>query len=395
MKLYPLLLLALCSWSMEAQVDNFKFVSYNLLNYNPNNIDGRHDEFRLIMNEIQPDILVVQEVDGAAAVQMFADSVLNIDSTTYAIGTFIDGPDSDVGLFYKSRIFTYQGVNHYPTNLRDIVHHRLKTNLVGRASDTNEVLHIFGMHLKASTGSANQALRKAEVDSLNLVLQNLVHEPVIVCGDFNIYSANEPAYQALIREGSGYLYDTINLVGTWNTALYAQFHTQSPRTTRFNGGANGGLDDRFDLILFSGPIARDSIYGYNGDMQVFGNDGQHYNGALTDPPQHPNLTDSIISALHYASDHLPVMASFYNGQRDLQAEVNPKPEVTLIHEANQSCIESSFGERLSYRVYLVSGQLMLSGEMENRACFNLSTGSYLLEVIGDDGQPLLKEKFVR
>ena len=395
MKLYPLLLLALCSWSMKAQVDNFKLVSYNLLNYNPNNIDGRHDEFRFIMNEIQPDILVVQEVDGAAAVQMFADSVLNIDSTTYAIGTFINGPDSDIGLFYKSRIFTYQGVNHYPTNLRDIVHHRLKTKLLARASDTNVVLHVFGLHLKASSGSSNQALRKAEVDSLNLALQNLVNEPVIVCGDFNIYSANEPAYQALVREGSGYLYDTLNLVGTWNTALYAQYHTQSPRTTRFNGGANGGLDDRFDLILFSAPIARDSIYGYNGDMQVFGNDGQHYNGALTDPPQHPNLSDSIISALHYASDHLPVMASFYNGQRGLNQKAPIKAEVYLVNDSNQSCLYSPSSEPMQYRVYLISGQLSTDGVLEGRSCFSLPEGSYLVEVLNAEGQLLLKEKFVR
>lgn len=395
MKLYPLLLLLLCSLTSHAQVENFKFVSYNILNYNPNNIDDRHDEFRLIMNEIQADILVVQEVDGAAAVQMFADSVLNIDSTTYSIAPFIDGPDSDIGLYYKSRIFSHQGLNHYPTNLRDIVHHRLKTNLLGRASDTNVVLHVFGLHLKASSGSSNQALRKAEVDSLNQVLQNLSNEPVIVCGDLNLYGSTEPAYQALIKEGSGYLIDTLNLVGTWNTALYAQYHTQSPRTTRFNGGANGGLDDRFDLILFSEPIAQDSIYGYNGDLEVFGNDGQHYNGALTDPPQHPTLSDSIISALHYASDHLPVMASFYNGQRGLNQEATVKAEVYLLNDSNQSCLHSPSSEPLEYRVYLISGQLSTKGVLEGRSCFSLPKGSYLVEVLNADGQLLLKEKFVR
>lgn len=395
MKPYPLVLFVLCSFSLGAQVDDFKLVSYNLLNYNPNNIDDRHDEFRLIMNEIQPDILVVQEVDGAAAVQMFADSVLNIDSTTYAIATFINGPDSDVGLFYKSRIFRAMQVNHYATNLRDIVHHQLKTDLVGRASDTSAVLHVIGLHLKASNGSSNQALRKAEVDSLNKVLQAIANEPVIVCGDFNIYGSNEAAYQSLTKEGSGFLHDTLNLAGTWNSPLYAQYHTQSPRTTRFNGGANGGLDDRFDMILFSAPIAQDSIYGYNGDMQVFGNDGMHYNKALTDPPMHPTLSDTMIDALHYASDHLPIWASFYNGQRGLSVQAKPKPNIYLARDAtNRNCVFNQTGERLQFQLYLVSGQLMKQEDFYERACFDLEKGTYIIKILDLQGHLLLKEKLV-
>lgn len=389
------LVLTVLSFSLRAQVEDFKIVSYNLLNYNPNNIDDRHDEFRLIMNEIQPDLLVVQEVDGLSAVQMFADSVLNVDSVTYGIGSFIDGPDSDIGLFYKSRIFRHLSVSNYSTNLRDIVHHQLKTDLNGRAGDTNVVLHVFGLHLKASSGSANRALRKAEIDSLNKVLQFLEQEPVIVCGDFNIYGSTEAAYQALLKEGGGFLYDTLNLVGTWNTGLYAPYHTQSPRTTRFNGGANGGLDDRFDMILFSKPISHDSIYGYNGDMEVFGNDGQHYNMALTDPPQHPSLSDSIINALHYASDHLPLMASFYNGQRDLNNGEYPKSKVFLATSKEETCVINQTGELLLYQVYAAAGQLVLADELDERACLNLKSGSYIIQVKNSQGIDILKEKLVR
>ncbi|MGB0979818.1 MAG: endonuclease/exonuclease/phosphatase family protein [Croceimicrobium sp.] len=388
------LVLTVLSFSLGAQVEDFKIVSYNLLNYNPNNIDDRHDEFRLIMNEIQPDLLVVQEVDGLSAVQMFADSVLNVDSVTYGIGSFIDGPDSDVGLFYKSRIFRHLSVSNYSTNLRDIVHHQLKTDLNGRAGDTNVVLHVFGLHLKASSGSANRALRKAEIDSLNKVLQFLEQEPVIVCGDFNIYGSTEAAYQALLKEGGGFLYDTLNLVGTWNTGLYAPYHTQSPRTTRFNGGANGGLDDRFDMILFSKPIAHDSIYGYNGDMEVFGNDGQHYNMALTDPPQHPSLSDSIINALHYASDHLPLMASFYNGQRGLSRPIHDIGELYLAQLDKQHCLINKTGQKLFYRLYLISGELKLSGEFYARECLSLSKGAYLIEVLNNEGERVLIEKLI-
>lgn len=373
---------------------SFSITTYNLLNYNPNNIDDRHDEFRLIMNEIQPSLLVVQEVDGHAAAQMFADSVLNVDSVTYTVATFIDGPDSDIALYYKSRIFRHLAVANYSTRLRDIVHHQLKTSLEGRAADTNVVLNLFGLHLKAGRGSANETLRKAEVDTLNKILQNLATEPVIVCGDFNIYGSSEPAYQALLSNNGGYLFDTLNLTGTWNFANYAQFHTQSPRTTRFNGGANGGLDDRFDMILFSRPIAKDSIYGYNGDMVVFGNDGLHYNKALTDPPQHPTLSDTIIQALHYASDHLPLSASFYNGDRDLGLTKHKAFTVYLSNYMGQNCLVNETDETLNAKVYDMSGQLICAALFQEKMCLNLSSGIYIVKVLNTAGQEVFLGKMV-
>tara|TARA_R110002050_G_scaffold243066_1_gene379393 strand:+ start:15842 stop:17035 length:1194 start_codon:yes stop_codon:yes gene_type:complete len=377
---------------LEAQVQDFRVMTYNLLNYNPNNIDDRHDEFRIIMNATLPDLLIVQEVDGQSAVQMFADSVLNFDSTTYSFGTFIDGPDSDVGLFYKTRIFRHVGVTHYATDLRDIVHHQLKTTLRAPATDTNQVLHIIGLHLKASSSSSDQAKRKSEVDSLNKVLQSIANEPVIVCGDFNIYSSNEAAYQALVTSGSGYLYDTINITGTWNYANYAQYHTQSPRTTRFNGGANGGLDDRFDLMLFSAPIAQDSIYSYNGDMEVFGNDGQHYNKALTDLPKHPTLSDTIIEALHYASDHLPLMASFYNGIPGLYVQENSYAnQIRAYTKDGVLNIINETGEGFQYQVFDGVGRLVAKKDLAGNQTVNLKPGFWFLIVTDKGGEPVLRE----
>ena len=83
----------------------------------------------------------------------------------------------------------------------------------------------------------------------------------IVSGDFNIYSNNsisEPAFDMLTTEGGnsqGQLFDPINRIGNWhNNSSFADVHTQSPRTTQFGGGANGGMDDRFDWLFISGTM---------------------------------------------------------------------------------------------------------------------------------------------
>ncbi|MDZ7764315.1 MAG: hypothetical protein U5K00_07790 [Melioribacteraceae bacterium] len=82
--------------------------------------------------------------------------------------------------------------------------------------------------------------------------------------------------------------------------------TQSTRTTAFGGGATGGLDDRFDLILFSQSVNDYGGISYVDDSYTnIGNDGNHYDLELIDMPNDA-VPDSIAEALYYSSDHLPV-----------------------------------------------------------------------------------------
>jgi hypothetical protein len=140
----------------------------------------------------------------------------------------------------------------------------------------------------------------------------------IVGGDFNIYSNNsssEPAFDMLTVAGSdtdGQLFDPINRIGHWhNNSAFADVHTQSPRTTQFGGGANGGMDDRFDWIFVSSAILEDTYdINYVDDTYIaFGNDGQHFNQAINSGTNSA-VSQTMADALHAASDHLPVFASF-------------------------------------------------------------------------------------
>ena len=141
----------------------------------------------------------------------------------------------------------------------------------------------------------------------------------IVCGDFNIYSSDETAYQKILDQSTqGYLVDILNLTGTWNNQAYAQYHTQSPRIRQFNGGASGGMDDRFDMILFSQAVMDSGNIFYIPDSFInYGNDGNHYNDSINKPPN-TAVSQQIADALHYSSDHIPVIATLKFEQNNIQ-----------------------------------------------------------------------------
>src|SRR5690606_6111825 len=148
---------------------------------------------------------------------------------------------------------------------------------------SNDTLIIYSVHLKASSGSSNELLRAAEVDSLRKAT-NALHSGVnfILLGDFNIYHSGESAYLKIIDQTQpGYFIDPQPLSGTWNNSSYAQYHTQSPRVRQFGGGATGGLDDRFDMILLSQTVWDSGCIMYvQGSTIPYGNDGLHFNDSI-------------------------------------------------------------------------------------------------------------------
>lgn len=283
---------------------DFVLMTYNLLNYPGSTGATREPFFRTIVNGVNPDILVVQELSSAAGVSSFLNNVLNYTGTSYSAGSFIDGPDSDNGIYFKDSLFTFVSHQVVQTTLRNISAFRLRHLVSG------DTLIIYSVHLKASNSQADEDQRADEVDSLRKVTNALpAGKAFVVCGDFNIYGSSEPAYQKLVQQGSnatGRFYDVLSLSGIWNNPGYAVHQTQSPRVTAFGGGATGGIDDRFDMILFSDTIVQSGGYDVvGGSYRVFGNDGLHYNQALNTPPYN-NYDSTTADALHNASDHLPV-----------------------------------------------------------------------------------------
>jgi endonuclease/exonuclease/phosphatase family metal-dependent hydrolase len=305
-RLLVLLSLVLCTvlWSQ----DRVRLMTYNLLNYTISDT-SRDASFRIVINEARPDILVVQEMTSAGAVTQFYQKVLqSVAPGSYAAGTFIDGTDTDNAIYFRSSLFSFVSNTPIRTALRDINEFTLVHNA------TAETLRVYSVHLKASSGSANEQKRAAEVDSLRKRTNTLpAGTNFIVVGDFNIYSSTEAAYQKLLADtpgDDGHFIDPISVSGTWNNVQYAIYHTQSPRLRSFGGGAAGGLDDRFDMILYSRAISEGGHVRYvPGSYTVVGNDGNHYNDSINKMPNSA-VSQTVAQAMHDASDHLPVYAEF-------------------------------------------------------------------------------------
>jgi endonuclease/exonuclease/phosphatase family metal-dependent hydrolase len=281
-------------------------MTYNLLNYPPVDTAARNTHLRTIFANVQPDILVVQEMISQDGVNGFLNNVLNSSSSGYSAGIFLNGPDTDNAIFYKSSVFTFLSNTPIPAFPRYINEFRLIHNIMG------DTLIIYSVHLKANDTEDDRLLRAAEVDSLRKKTDALLPgTKFIVLGDFNIYNSNEPAYLKLINQTNpGYLIDPEPLAGNWNNSAYSSYHTQSTRTRSFDDGADGGLDDRFDMILLSQSVYDDGGITYvPGSTIPYGNDGNHYNDSINKPPN-TAVGQEIADALHYSSDHLPVMASF-------------------------------------------------------------------------------------
>jgi len=286
--------------------ERVKIATYNILNY-PYNTAAKNPKFQLILDEINPGILVVQEILSQSAVNEFLNEVL---SDEYEAGDFINGPDTDNAIFYKDSLFQFISTEFIAPSQgpRYISVFKLFHKI------TLETLIIYSAHFKASQGIDNELRRLNEAATLR-VLTNLLPQGTdfILVGDLNLYRSTEPAYERLLlQNGTGYFLDPINRPGSWHTnSGFADIHTQSTRILDLgDGGSTGGLDDRFDFILSSQSIIDQGGIDYVEDSYwAFGNDGLHFNLSIHDPPNQSVSTDIAI-ALYFVSDHLPVVAEF-------------------------------------------------------------------------------------
>lgn len=289
-------------------------MSWNLLNWpiTSNAVSDsttRCPHYRAVVEYVNPDILVTQENAATYSTTWFLNCAMNANGNEYSQGSYIHGYDTNNGIFYKDSLFQFISNTRIQTQLRDINEFKLLFK------ETADTLRIYSVHLKASSGSVNEAARAAEVDSLRKITNQLPFgSDFIVCGDFNIYETFESSFLKLIQVNGtdeGHFIDPANLQDTlWNKYIYRQHHTQSSHDLQSGGFVGGGLDDRFDMILFSEAVSQPTgVYYIAGSTTPVGNDGNHYNKAINDG-FNSAVPANIADALFGASDHLPVYAQF-------------------------------------------------------------------------------------
>lgn len=306
-----LVLATLALVAASSPVHALRIVNYNLTNYPGSSGAARDPHFRNILDSLEADVVVVQEMQSQAGVDQFLANLNSFEPGQWRSARFYNGNDTDNAMFFKpAKVDTIGSWAFYPNPanlLRFVTCWRLRP--IGY---TRTEVRIYSQHLKASSGSSNEAQRLAEAigirDSMNQLPPGT---PAILMGDFNFYRSSEPAMSKLLEsqaDNDGRLYDPLNAIGTYNAPQFAAIHTQCPCSTcpAGSGFAGGGLDDRFDIFL----PTYDLNDGEAVDLLVstykpVGNDGLHYNLNINDPPMIPEGW-AYATSLWSASDHLPI-----------------------------------------------------------------------------------------
>lgn len=328
-------MIGLANMASLAIGDTIRLTSWNVSNYSA----GRVTEFQTAIFEsfegrsMSPDILVGQEFLSAASVVNFLNMLNTAPASTndWAAAIFVDGPDTDSALFYRTGSvqmatdLSPNGVTVVATGGNAPNHPRniMRYDVVIKPQTPQEFhMSIYSTHMKTGSSGSDQSRRLLEAQRIRdnaEVLPKGWH--FMLCGDFNIQSSQEAAYQELVGSQTnklGRFVDPISTLGNWNNNSSFRFvHTQD------QSGA-GGMDDRYDQILVSTGLVDEIGVEYVGEpllpystttwndsnhsYRSWGNDGTSFNTSLTVANNQmvgPTIAQALINSAP-GGGHLPI-----------------------------------------------------------------------------------------
>lgn len=333
---------AMAFMSLYAQeVINLAF--YNVLNYPQAPPTDRAQILSEIIEEMNPDIFMICELESEAGGEDILTNSLNAFNDVYVSAPYQNNTSSTSDLqqllYYNHNKFDLDATDIIQTSVRDINRYRLKLKTVN-ASTNPQYLEVFVAHLKASQGGQNELLRLNMVEAFTDYLGTIdPNDPVILAGDLNLYTSTEPAYQELLNSSNPIvLKDPINSPGDWNSNdAFAFLHTQSTRISNdeFNDfGAGGGLDSRFDFILMSQNLLEpESDFRFiDGSYEAFGNNSNCYNNRIDSNSCNGTFSQNTRDLLYQMSDHLPIVAQLETSEQFLNTrEVIDEPRIWFVN----------------------------------------------------------------
>ncbi|MCF8368384.1 MAG: T9SS type A sorting domain-containing protein [Bacteroidales bacterium] len=408
---YAVVYLIVFSSSVVFGQDTIRMMQYNLLNYGNyfsnctstnNNVDDKNELLRIIIDYVKPDIFAVNEIsDESYYHNLLLTDALNTNGINFYAKVNLPNlsysPIMNQVYYNTQKLFLVNNVA-LETNYRDI--DIVKFSLDDPASGEEIFLHCAVAHLKAGTGWEDE--RGYEVNQLMNYLNNgSASGNYTFSGDFNVYTASEPAIQnALFYPNTNIrFYDPVDQLGAWNNnAYYAGVHTQSTHTSS-SCAAGGGMDDRFDFILISDEIrdGTDKIKKLEGSYKALGQDGLHFNQSILSAPTNSTIPGNVLNALYGVSDHLPVILDLlvgdHTGITDQESTLfdiyfnNPADEYLTIKinsglDAGFTAeIINMYGQTFIYQE--VSGDGARSKTINTR---NLTAGAYFLKITDISGR---------
>lgn len=379
--------------------ETFRVMFYNILDFPEAIPPERPEILGEIIDEINPDIFMVCELQSEEGADIILHTSLNKNEEIYARAPFIPSRSGALEhqqlIFYKKRMFTLETVEAIATEVRDINYYQLQLNTSDQTTDP-VVMNIFVTHLKSSPGNANEQLRLDMVQQFRNKTETLDEDSfVIFAGDFNFYTSQEPGYQALTDTSNFIIMsDPINRPGHWHENMnYTDIHSQSTRIYAgpFGAGAGGGLDDRFDFILLSKNMLLDPKLNYVPDSyQTFGNNGNCYKNNINSPDCSGYYSSGLRDNLYNMSDHLPIVLDLQTDKEIIlgTALKNHENQIrlreTIIKDFLNIELNSPSSSTVSFEIYTIFGQKIMDFKMTNRDFISvnlhfLSDGMYFLK----------------
>ena len=382
-----IVLLCFCS---PVSADTIRQMQYNLLYYTAagespddctsdnNNLDQKDAAFKVIVKEVMPDILCVNEIGKTDAyANRILNNVLNTDGINYygTLPAYSISGNRSIGnrLFYDTRKFAMKESAYVTTYYGGTVINLYKMYYKSQQLAQGDTAFITFIVWHLAAGSSNQTTRAQQSQILTQYLESapsVLAGNFVLSGDFNVYTSSEEAYDHLVNNPN-YLvrfHDPINRSGDWNNnSQFADVFTQSTHTGAADCASNGGMDDRFDFILVSNKVMNgtDKVKCLPETYHAFGQDGHRFNGSIVSPAN-TAVSGQVAQALYTMSDHLPVVMDYTVSQ---SLAVHDAPAELPVSIANP------VGERLEITANL------------------LATDRLTFEILAIDGKRLHQETF--
>jgi endonuclease/exonuclease/phosphatase family metal-dependent hydrolase len=327
-KLLLWLFIILGTFTAKAQ-DTLTFLQYNLLNYGNfpsycpssiNNVARKTGYIGVIVHYVKPDIFTVNEISGKRS---YHDYLLNNGLNTDGVNYYAKAPSLSSQYDYLVNMLYYNknklGLAAHTiaqAYVRDVDVYKLYYKSANLNQGDTTFIYCVVAHLKAGRdyngSTTNQDKRK--IMARNTMAYIATHSPdnnYMLMGDFNLYTAEEPAFQEFINYSNPKVRfnDPVNQIGDWhNNYNYRMVQSQSTHTIDNGCASSGGLDDRFDFILISNNVkyGNKKVKYVSGSFHVVGQDGKHFNQAVNSSPANTSVPANVLNALYNNSDHLPV-----------------------------------------------------------------------------------------
>ena len=316
--------------------DTIRQMQYNLLYYTAgnespddctddnNNLNQKDAAFKIIVKEVMPDILCVNEIGKTDAyANRILNNVLNTDGINYygTLPAYSISGNRSIGnrLFYDTRKFALKESAYVYTYTGGTIINLYKMYYKSQQLAQGDTAYITFIiwHLAAGSSDYSVSTRVQQSQILTNYMEthpSVLNTNYVLSGDFNVYTSSEEAYDNLVNNPN-YLvrfHDPINRSGDWNNnAQFKDIFTQSTHTGAANCASNGGMDDRFDFILVSNKILNGSnhVKCLPETYHAFGQDGNRFNGSIISPTNMA-VSSQVAQALYTMSDHLPVVMDY-------------------------------------------------------------------------------------